>query len=356
MLGIWTTLFGFFVGAAAGSFVNVLVWRLPRNQSINNPKWSYCPNCKARLTLLDLFPLLSFLFSRARCRHCGKPIAWRYFWVEIMCASLWAGLWYQNMVIGWQPAVFLAYALFATALVAIVFIDIEFFLIPDELNTWLLLCGIGLGVYFLVIGDLRGWQQVGSLHLPAFLVGMVAGTAILWLIAFLGRILFRKDAMGHGDIKMARGMGALLPFPFLVASIGLAIAFGAVIGVILLILLGNKSEPEVAQEAPEEENPKPEPVGVLLVALPIYLLCLDAITTLIPPLMKPLDGVTTRLIKSVAPGWEPPSEDPAEDDWKPTASTIPFGPWLAAGALCAMLLAGPIETGVRAYIRWATGG
>lgn len=356
MLFPWTVAFGFAMGAAAGSFTNVLIWRLPRGQSIREPQWSYCPSCNSRLTFLDLVPLLSFLLLGARCRHCRKPVPWRYFWVELVCASLWGLLWWQNMVVAWAPAPFLAYALFGTALVAIVWIDFEHYIIPDQLNAWLLLVGVALGVYRLATHDPAAWVLIGSLRVPAFLVGAWTGTLILWGIGAFGRILFRKDAMGHGDVKMMRGAGALLPMDMLLASIGIAVALGAVIGAAMLVYLRAH---RMTEEEPEPEGKQapvpPEPIALLPIWLFYYLLWLDLLSLLAPKAGAVVDGFVLRLAKKVAPEAKLEEEE-AEETFQPSPTTIAFGPFLAMGVAATLLLAPQIRAAIRAYLSWITGG
>lgn len=350
----WTVVVGFFIGAALGSFVNVLIWRMPRGESIINPP-SHCPSCGARLGLLDLFPLLSFLLLRAKCRHCGTPVSWRYFWVEVLCGALWAGLWWQYLVVGATPGMFLAYAMFVTALVAIVFIDIAHFIIPDELNAWLLFVGIIYGSYRIVSGDPGAWTEVGGVHLPTFAVGAVLGGAILWGIAFLGRVMFRKDAMGHGDIKMARGMGSLLAPGMLIVALALSVAFGALIGIALILASSRGQKAHEEQEEETEPAPAtPEPIWALTLLGIYYLLALDVVALVIPPFGKLVDGWFTRMVTRHSPDWLPPTED-VEDEFEAGPTHIPFGPYLALGTTCVLMFQSVIQGWVDQYLRLIAG-
>jgi leader peptidase (prepilin peptidase)/N-methyltransferase len=336
------------VGAAAGSFVNVLVWRLPRRQSIHDPRWSYCPHCETRLTLPDLIPLFSFLFLGARCRHCGARISWRYFWVEMLCAALWAVLWWQQMVAGSDVATFLAYVLFGTALIALAFIDFQHFIIPDELNVWLVVVAVVFAVYKMGVGDPTAWSHLGAALVPAFLWGAVLGTLIFLGVALFGRLLLGKDAMGHGDIKLARAVGALLPVGLALAAFGLSVVLGTLVGLVFIVWAHFASAGEEEEPQPEE----PEPPGVLFLFGLLYLLWLDVFTLLLPPLRPPVDAAALRAARVLAPGWEPPDEA-EEEAFEPTLTTIPFGPYLAVGALASMLFGGPIGQAMQAYLEWA---
>ena len=125
----WTWIVGFWVGAFFGSFVNVVIYRLPRGLSISQPTFSFCPECKHRLTILDLVPILSWLFLGGKCRHCKKPVSPRYMVVEIIMASLWGLIWHQQMVVAGDWVTALAYVALASALVAAIFTDLQFYII-----------------------------------------------------------------------------------------------------------------------------------------------------------------------------------------------------------------------------------
>lgn len=129
-------------GAIVGSFLNVLIYRMPLGMSVSKPA-SHCPNCNHYLGFWDNIPLFAFLVLKGRCRYCRIPISWRYFTVELLTACLWTALFYQvanRSPISWAD--FLAQALFASVLISVIFIDLDYFIIPDELN-WI---GIGLGL------------------------------------------------------------------------------------------------------------------------------------------------------------------------------------------------------------------
>lgn len=310
------------IGAAIGSFLNVVIYRLPRGISLSNPPKSFCPNCKHSLGVPDLFPLFSYLFSRGKCRYCGQPVASRYFWVELLNGSLWAVIWWQFMIERYDPARAGFYALTTAALVAVIFIDWELFIIPDELNATLLVFGVG---YHAVTESLM-----------TALFGALLGWGLLWGIALLGRALFRKDAMGHGDIKMMRGVGALLGPGLLLANLGIAVISGLVIGIALLAYASRRQGTGGAQDDGEGELQPPESILSLLLHGAWYLFCLDVVALFIPGIYKWL-------------GENPNEENIDDEDWKPSLTTIPFGPYLAAGAIICMLFAAPIERAMSDY-------
>lgn len=171
------------LGAIIGSFLNACIHRLPRNISLNNPKRSFCPSCGRTLPWHENLPIVSWLLLRGRCAGCGTRIPARYFIVEVITAGLFFLLWRQYGI----PLV-IAYWIFAALLIAATFIDIEHFIIPDEI-TWggtaagVLLCGLLPG---LMLTPSR-WEAMGQ-----SLLGAALGFGILWSIVELGKIAFGR--------------------------------------------------------------------------------------------------------------------------------------------------------------------
>lgn len=332
-----TVLVGFLIGAAIGSFLNVLIYRMPRGLSISSPAYSFCPSCKTPLGLADLIPLFSWLFSKGRCRYCGSKVASRYFWVEMANGLIYAGIWWNYLVAGQEPAYAIAYALAASMLVAIIWIDWEFYIIPDEINAFLWFIGILLNIFFWA-GRL---PQAFTWGMPTALTGWLMGVGVLWGIAFLGRVVFRKDAMGHGDIKMARGIGAVLgPIPALL-SFGLAVILGAVIGMVQVATLKGKQAPE--PEVEEDDEPyEPESIGSLLKCGLGYVLLIDILGLFFPKLYENWFGEPLR------------AEIMEEDDFEVTHTMIPFGPYLALGAIVAVVFQSQLLGLVDSYLNWVT--
>src|SRR3954468_12278443 len=121
--------FAFAVGAVVGSFLNVCIYRLPLDLSVNKPRRSFCPSCKEQLTWSQNIPLFSWLVLRGKCASCGARIAVRYFAVELLTALLFLLVWKS---FPWEMAI--AYWVFVSLLVAATFIDFEHFIIPDEIT------------------------------------------------------------------------------------------------------------------------------------------------------------------------------------------------------------------------------
>ncbi len=321
-----------------GSFLNVVIYRLPRGLSVNKPTYSFCPNCKNRLTIPDLVPILSWAFLKGKCRHCGQRVSPRYAVVEIINGSLWGAIWWLYLVETPDVVKAVGFALFAAALVSAIFTDLAHYIIPDQINAFMLIVGIGMNIAYFVLGREEAWVW----GMPGSLAGWLAGVGVLWGIALLGRLLFHKDAMGHGDIKMARGIGAvLLPFNAFL-SFGLAIVLGAVLGIVQILARRKQDVPEEAEV--EEEHEEPETIGSLFICGIGYVLCIDAIGL-----------IWTKLYEKWF-GENPYSVEEFEDEPEVELTMIPFGPYLAAGALGVILFEKPLHALVEAYVRQITGG
>lgn len=227
-------LIAFIYGTVVGSFLNVCIWRLPRDESLIHPG-SHCPKCNTLLRAWDLVPLFSFLMQRCRCRYCGQPISWRYFGVELLTGAYFA-LTYHRF--GWGLD-FLTYALFGSTLIAIFFIDLEHWIIPDQLS----IAGIGIGLLRDGI-ELAGrsrhpyklpipWSGY-EIPVPQSVAGiLICGGAFLAL-AIVSYYIFKKEGIGGGDIKLAAAIGANMALGQAMLSFFLAVLLGSIIGIGLM--------------------------------------------------------------------------------------------------------------------------
>lgn len=320
----------------------MVAYRLPRRLSFTNPSRSMCPTCKNLLGFSDLIPLGSWLVLKGRCRYCGEKIGARYFFTELATATLFAIIWYQQFALGWDPVRGIGYMLFTGALVTLILTDIHHYMIPDEVNAAMLIIGLIMNVA-LIGGNMEGAWLWG---MPSSIPGAVVGWFTIWAIGLFGLLAFRKDSMGHGDIKMMRGVGAVLLPAMTLMSIGIAVLLGAVLGV-LIIALRNHLDAK-AKEAGEEVEDRPEPtqesLGSYLWCGLGYLLCIDVIGLFVPKLYQ---------------WWfkeDPYAVEEIIENPRVQLGELPFGPYLAAGALGAVL-AGPLLMGwVQAYWRSVAGG
>jgi leader peptidase (prepilin peptidase)/N-methyltransferase len=204
------------VGLCIGSFLNVVIHRLPRGLSVVTPP-SRCPRCDYLLRWYDNVPVLSWAFLRGRCRRCGTPISIRYPIVELLTMLVFLlHLW----VFGWSLLMAVRVA-FATALVALFAIDLEHHLLPDKIT----LPGIVVGL-------------IVSLVLPPGIVDSILGTllggGVLWAI---GEAYYRysgQQGMGGGDVKMLAMVGAFLGWKLVLVTLVLSSVAGSLIGVLVI--------------------------------------------------------------------------------------------------------------------------
>lgn len=235
LLTIFLFLVVFALGSAIGSFLNVVVYRLPAGLSLLYPP-SRCPHCLHRLGKTENIPVLGWLWLRGRCRHCRAPIAMRYPLVELITGLMfvlvfsWFGISIQT----------LGYWTLLSWLVALAVIDLDTMTLPNSLTT----SGLVVGLVFMIA---TGWQTTAHLSGVANQLMMGVGSAVLaiWLfdtLTFLGSIAFGQTAMGGGDAKLAAMIGAWLGWKYMLLSSFLACTLGAVIGggAIALGLLSRK--------------------------------------------------------------------------------------------------------------------
>lgn len=173
----------FVLGAVVGSFLNVCIYRLPLDLSINQPRRSFCPACKNPIPWYQNLPLLSWLFLRGRCANCGAKIAFRYFAVELLTALLFLAVWQS---FPWPIAV--AYWIFVSLVIAATFIDFQHFIIPDQITIGGAVAGIVASVLVpqLMSADSRVASLVRSVLAAAL------GYIILWIVLEAGKIAFGK--------------------------------------------------------------------------------------------------------------------------------------------------------------------
>ncbi len=224
------TLFIFLAGLCIGSFLNVCIWRIPRDESIVWPG-SHCPACGHAIAPWDNLPLLSWLVLNGKCRHCQAPISPRYFIVELLTGALFAGLW---LVHGWtlQTPV---YFLFTAALILGTFVDFDHLILPDRVTIGGMIAGPILSFAFPALH-----QQTDRLAaLILSLIGLALGYGILWLVATIGRLVLKREAMGMGDVKLLGAVGACLGWPAVLFVVFVSSLSGTLLG-FALIAAGKK--------------------------------------------------------------------------------------------------------------------
>lgn len=214
--------FFFTLGAAIGSFLNVVIWRLPRGESIATPP-SHCPKCGARIKWYHNIPILSFLYLRGKCAYCGAPISFRYPLVEFVNAAAYAVVYifYGNIDLHLLVSFFLI-----SDLIAVFLIDAEHRIIPDSLNYLGMAVGVAVSPF---ISNSPLWGFIYSLG------GLIIGGGIMWLVGTLGGKLFKKEALGGGDVKLMAFLGAFLGPAMILFTIFISALIGVIGGGIMML-------------------------------------------------------------------------------------------------------------------------
>ncbi len=220
----------FVLGTCIGSFLNVCIHRMPREQSIVRPR-SRCPHCERLIGWSDNIPLLSFAVLRGTCRYCRRPISWRYPIVELL-TGICAVVVFRRFGAGTVGIVYFA---FICALIAASFIDLDFQIIPDEISVGGLVVGLLLSF---AIPQLHGMQS-HWLGLARSLIGMLVGGGVLYGTGLVGDLLFRRESMGGGDIKLLAMAGSILGWKLVLVTFFIAPVIALVPG--LLVLLFKRS-------------------------------------------------------------------------------------------------------------------
>ncbi len=201
----------FVFGACIGSFLNVVIWRLPRGESLLFPG-SRCPACQTAIPAWANVPILSYLALGGRCRACRARISPRYPFVEALVGALFAALLYAH---GSSPRLLVEWAL-AAALIAVIFIDLDHYIIPN----WITLPGLAIGLLISLAAPSLG------VPFPDALRGVVLAGGAFWLIAEVYPRLRGKQGLGFGDVKLIAMLASLLGT---YAAIGI-IFLGSIIG------------------------------------------------------------------------------------------------------------------------------
>lgn len=232
----------FVFGAAIGSFLNVVIYRVPNELSVVSPN-SACPNCKSAIKPYDNIPILSWLILGGKCRNCKEPIAWRYPAVELLTAVVFAVVYWQ---VGFTPYLGVALA-FSAAMISLVFIDAEHMILPNVITYPMFVIALIVRVVFPIafsgnyysdtahgpISMLQGWPA-WAVSLAGALFGALIGGGSLWLVGAIWKALRGVDAMGLGDVKLLLGIGALLGWRLTILTIFIGAFTGAVAGIFVI--------------------------------------------------------------------------------------------------------------------------
>ena len=201
------------LGAIFGSFLNVVIYRLPLQLNLFTPR-SHCPKCKHKISWWHNIPILSFLILRGHCNNCFSKIKWRYFFVEIISSIV------TILILAKTHENYLAFSseiFFTYCLIILFCIDLEEYILPDEITL--------------------GLMWIGLLLNPSreFILGAVFGYLMLWLIGKIFLLIRKTDGIGNGDFKLLAALGAWLGFTKLPLLLFFAALIGSILGIALLI-------------------------------------------------------------------------------------------------------------------------
>ena len=215
----------FVLGLLIGSFLNVCIYRIPRDGlSINSPRWSICPECQATIKSYDNIPILSYILLRGQCRDCGTRISIEYPLVELITGGLFLLVYYWFGL----TLEFVHGCLFVALLIPVSWIDARWYIIPNVIVATGLT--LGLGITAAITAQQQDW-----FYLLEHLIGAVSGSGILLLIGILGKAILRKEAMGGGDIKLMALIGLFLgAWPHLLIVVVSSAFIGSIVGLLLI--------------------------------------------------------------------------------------------------------------------------
>jgi leader peptidase (prepilin peptidase) / N-methyltransferase len=243
------------LGACVGSFLNVVIYRVPQEQSIVFPG-SHC-GCGQPIRWYDNLPVLSWFLLRGKARCCGRPFSFRYPFVELLTAAVFLACWLE-----FPPLVAVAGWVFLSTLIAATFIDLDHMIIPDVFTIGLAVAGV---VISFAVPAMHGVQ--GDLFIldslragVASIQGVLIGSGLVLWIALLAEVILKKEAMGFGDVKFVGAIGAFCGWQGAVFSI----FGGAVVGTVwfAVALIWEKAAGKRAPVAPPTETPDGEPTAL----------------------------------------------------------------------------------------------
>jgi len=217
----------FLVGACLGSFFNVCIYRIPIGRSVVHPG-SQCSACGTPLPWQQNIPIFAWFFLKGRAACCGATLDFRYPLVEFLTAALFTLIWNHYLE---SPQLALIYCFLTGALIVGSFIDLDYFILPDRITYGGIVAGLILSCIFPEMHEANSALEA----LKRSAIGAGIGFGGLWLIAIIGTIALKKDAMGFGDVKLMGALGAFFGWTSIPFIIAVSSILGSVIGLFMLI-------------------------------------------------------------------------------------------------------------------------
>ena len=209
------------LGAAIGSFLNVVIYRVPLKMSIVRPS-SHCFSCKKTINIQDNIPILGYFLLGGKCRHCKEPFPSRYAFVELITAVLTICIY---LIFG-MGQTFVMYLALTYLLIAITFVDIDHFIIPNGF--------VLIGIFMLIFGIYTGWIPI---EWEDAMSGSFVFAGFLFAIGLIGQFILRKESIGFGDVKLGLVLGGYLGTEYSILALYLSFAISAII--IFVMMGGN---------------------------------------------------------------------------------------------------------------------
>lgn len=240
----------FLWGAATGSFLNVCIYRIPRDESVVKPR-SHCPHCNQLIPWYLNIPIFSYLMLMGRCRFCKARITPRYVLVELLVAALFLLVWLKyNVVMGARPLGVVPIVsaglvpvlwLYVSGLVLATFVDFEHMIIPDSVS----IGGMIVGVILSPLVPAMHGVDTALAALIQSAIGLALGFGMLWSIGKLGSAIFRKPAMGFGDVKLIGAIGAFTGWQGVLFTVVGSSLVGSVVGISLVLVGGKRMQSRI---------------------------------------------------------------------------------------------------------------
>ena len=228
--------FSFWLGACIASFLNVVIWRAPRGESIVSPP-SHCPKCNSPIKWYQNIPILSWLALRGKCANCRAPISPRYILIETLGGVLFLAAFLHMLKFGLPLHFLVVYWIWIALMIVGSFIDFDHQLLPDFVTVG----GMALGLVANAYDSFFFWGKIYWENYLLYCVGGLAfGFGLLWLVRWIGSKAFKREAMGMGDVFLMGAVGALFGPIAVIVTLILSSVFGSIVGVVLIILSKTK--------------------------------------------------------------------------------------------------------------------